>query len=301
MANNKPRVKKHSFFKTLLWLLVLAAAAYLLYIFFLGPSLIPSRDAAREQGMIVSDDSFNLLLVGSDYTQLAAGAPRADTIILANVRPATQQLFLLSIPRDSLVEIEGYGSDKINHSFAYGGMELLTDTVERNLQVPVDYYLLTDFGGFESIIDALGGVEINVDKRMYYHTYDGLIDIEAGLQLLDGEKALQYVRYRHDELGDITRVSRQQNLLKALYAKLSEPGIYRKLPQILPRLFEAVDTDMSKALIVRAAIAMKDAPAESVEAATLAGDFANIDGVSYWRLDEAAGQQMLLRYFGAQE
>ena len=283
-------------------LIIVVAVAVLLIAGFLWlknpASLVPDRAAATAAEMTASEDKLYILLVGSDENEGILGSGRADTIIAASLDIKTKDLFFISIPRDSYVAIEGYGHDKINHAYAYGGIDLLKQTVEELLNVPIDYYVLIDFAGFEDVIDALGGVEIEVDKRMYYQTYDGLIDIEAGVQRLDGEKALQYVRFRADSLGDITRVSRQQTLMKAIVTEFVENDGYWKLPQLLPAINRAVETDLSTLDMIRLAFLAADVDLETLESATLDGDFMLLNDISYWQIDEAALQETVETHFG---
>lgn len=283
-------------------LIIIAAVAVLLIVGFLwlkNPAgLVPDRAAAVAAGQTASEDKLYVLLVGSDENEGIIGSGRADTIIVASIDIKTKELFFLSIPRDSYVPIEGHGNDKINHAYAYGGIELLQQTVENLLNIPIDYYALIDFAGFEDVVDALGGVEIEVDKRMYYQTYDGLIDIEAGVQRLDGEKALQYVRFRADSLGDITRVSRQQTLMKAIVHEFVENNGYWKLPQLLPAINRAVETNLSTLNMVRLAFLAKDLDLDALESATLEGDFMLLNEISYWQVDEAALQDLVATHFG---
>ncbi|MDO4732597.1 MAG: LCP family protein [Bacillota bacterium] len=287
------RSKKLSF-RGIVFLLALAALLLFCYWLFFAGSLIPQRDA--DSGLIQSERALNVLIVGSDENPELGISGRADTIILAQVRLDEPSLFLLSLPRDTLVEIEGHGRDKLNH--AYGGIELLRSTTEQLLNVPVDYYAVTDFNGFENIVDVLGGVEIEVDKRMYYQTYDGLIDIEAGLQTLNGEQALQYVRYRQDALGDITRVGRQQKFLKALVEKCtSSTGVF-KLPQLLVEIGKMVETDLPGPYLFRLGLSMLSLQAENIESSTLPGDFVTIQGASYWQLEEDQLQELIQANFG---
>jgi len=257
----------------------------------------PAPERAGESGLLADGHSVNVLVVGSDANEAMGVEGRADTIMVVHLDLAAPGIYILSVPRDTLVEVEGYGFDKINHAYAYGGLDLLVPTVEQLLQVPVDYYALTDFAGFEDIVDALGGVEIDVDKRMYYQTYDGLIDIEAGLQRLNGEQALQYVRFRQDELGDITRVSRQQTFLKALAGQMVDTGVLRKLPQLLAATSEMVETDLPVRYVVQLAIKLRSLDAAGIASGTVPGDFEDIDGVSYWRPDETALGSLLNEYF----
>ena len=252
---------------------------------------------ALAAGETASAHKLNILLVGSDKNEGLVDGSRADTIIVASVDTRAKTLFLLSVPRDTYVAIPGYGEDKINAAYAYGGIDLLRQTVGAFLHIPIDYYALLDFSGFEELIDALGGVEIDVDKRMYYQTYDALIDIEAGLQTLNGEQALQYVRFRSDTLGDIKRVSRQQILLKAVFDTFTERGLV-KLPQTLIAARGALETDISLAKLLRLALLLHQLAPESLESATLDGDFLTLNGISYWRADEQAQKAMVATRFG---
>jgi len=276
-------------------LILAVVAGFSAYAWLANPlNLIPERETANSGGSAAADaDMLYILVIGSDANEVVMDTSRADTIIVAMVDLSEKHVFLLSLPRDTYVPIEGHDHDKINHAYAYGGEELLQQTVSEFLDIPVDYYVLADFAGFEAVVDALGGVEIDVDKKMYYQTYDTLIDIEAGLQVLDGEQALQYVRYRADPLGDITRVSRQQNLLKAIFAQFTEKTGYSKLPQVLFAVNSAVETDLSFSQTVRLALFAKSLDSASVESATLAGDFISINGISYWQADEAAMRDLI--------
>ena len=264
--------------------------------------LVPNRSNLDAGTTTFSDNKFTILIVGADdNNKVIQDTGRSDTIILATVDVKNKKIFLLSIPRDSYVDIEGEGKDKINHAYAVGGIDLLIDTVEKTLNIPVDYYAVTDFDGFKSVIDTLGGIEINVDKRMYFQTYDGLIDIQAGPQLLDGEKALQYVRFRHDPLGDITRVSRQQQFMIAVFNKMMAAENYDKLPEVVPELLSAIDTNMTKSQMLKAALLLKDISNDQISSDTLPGTFYNLSGISYWKLDQEKDQSMITEHFGEEQ
>lgn len=279
----------------LLKLLILAVIVIAVW-FFWPSSPVPDR---TDNGMIAAEDSLNVLVVGSDENVDYGVSGRADAILLVHVDLSDETLYILSIPRDTLVEIPGYGQDKINHAYAYGGIELLKSSVEGLLNVPMDYYATTDFNGFADIVDVLGGVEIDVDKRMYYQTYDGLIDIQAGLQTLNGEQALQYVRYRQDALGDITRVSRQQNFLTALVDQCLDVSIIPKLPQLVSVVMESVNTDLPVRDIVKLSFRFMDFDdLSALDTDTLPGDFADINGISYWRPSETAVAELVGEHFG---
>jgi len=144
---------------------------------------------------IISYNRVNILVVGCDEIE---NHGRADTIVLLSISPKTKDVLILSIPRDTRVEIPGRGMDKINHAYAFGGEKLISKTVSSFLDVPIHFYAIADFNGFVNIIDELGGVEIDVEKEMHYVDKAGGVEIHLypGKQILDGEKSLQYIRFR---------------------------------------------------------------------------------------------------------
>ena len=163
-----------------------------------------------------ADEVKYVMIMGVD--RRADDVGRSDTLMVAALDVDKSKAALLSIPRDTRVAIEGNGFDKINHAYAFGGHSLTQKTVENLLGVKMDHYILIDTRSFERIIDAIGGVDLNVEKRMYYEDpWDDIgglvIDLYPGEQHLDGDRAIQYVRYRDGE-GDIGRVGRQQKFVK---------------------------------------------------------------------------------------
>lgn len=156
---------------------------------------------------------------------------RSDTLMVATLDPKKDHAALMSIPRDTRVKIKGHGWDKINAAYAYGsakggpeaGEKLTQRTVEDFLGVNMDHYVVINIQAFQKIIDAIGGIDIDVEKRMYYEDPwddDGglIIDLQPGMQHMDGKTAVTYVRYR-DEEGDIGRIKRQQKFMKACMDK----------------------------------------------------------------------------------
>ncbi|MCY0876843.1 MAG: LCP family protein [Firmicutes bacterium] len=159
--------------------------------------------------------SVNWLIVGSDSRK--GEAARSDALLLARVQPHTAKVYLLSIPRDMRVPVQGYGYTKINHAYAYGGMPLLKDTVQKALDLHIDHTVAVNFHGFIALVDAVGGVTVRIDHPLHYddatdHTH---IRLEPGWQHLSGQQALDYVRFRHDAMADTGRMARQQQLLSA--------------------------------------------------------------------------------------
>lgn len=206
--------------------------------------------------------------------------------MVASIDQTAEKAALLSIPRDTRVAIEGHGYDKINHAYAYGGHNLTKKSVEHLLGVPMDHYVIIDTKSFERIIDAIGGVDIDVEKRMHYEDpWDDngglVIDLYPGEQHMDGKKAIQYVRYRDGE-GDIGRIGRQQKFMKAVVAQVLSPEILPRLPDIVKEVSSAVKTDMSVTDFLSFAKQMKTFQANGLETQMVPGQPAYHKDISYW-------------------
>ena len=241
----------------------------------------------------LSEEAFseriNLLLLGTDdgdSEDFDKNAPkRTDAMLLVSFDPARNRVSVLSLPRDTRVHIPGHsGYDKINAAYAYGGVKLAKQTVSNLLQVPIDLYMQVDWQGFIQEVAVLGGVDLDVEKNMNYEDpYADLeIHLNKGFQHLDGKKAGEYVRFRHDEMGDIGRVERQQKFLKALSKQAFTMGNMMKMPMLISTATRYVHTDMDFLSMVKAANCLRMFGENGVQSASLEGDFATIGGVSYW-------------------
>ncbi len=194
-------------------------------------------------------DAVNILLVGSDSrisagdpTQWVAGSQRTDAIMLLHIPADRRHAFVMSIPRDSWVDIPGHGQNKVNAAFSFGGPSLMIRTIEQLTNVRVDHFVLVDFTGFVEITDALGGVDIQIPRATGWKK----TQFQSGLQHMDGETALKYVRQRHDlPGGDFDRVKRQQNWTRAIARAILERGMLDNLNDSGPMdaLAAAVSTD----------------------------------------------------------
>lgn len=208
---------------------------------YLWPLFTGKDNMAGDEGddQITKLPSINVLMMAVDERD-GDKSLLTDTMILANINNKDNRISLLSIPRDTKVNLPGHGVNKINAASVYGGPEMAMETVSELVGMPVDYYILTNFNGFKDIVDALGGVTIDVEKDMNHHenAYGGAYDIHLteGVQKLDGEHALMYVRYRSDELGDITRTQRQQKLLAAIADEAMKPQSITKLHKLIPQI-----------------------------------------------------------------
>ena len=196
-------------------------------------------------------DPVNMVIVGLDQRANSNQPAHTDTIVVARVNPKNDSVRMLSIPRDLWVTIPGVGPDRINDAYQDGGTSLLIRTVEGVVNMPVRYYVIIKFTGFEKVINAVGGVTINVKHAIYDPTYPAFtgygydpLRIRAGVQHMNGALALKYVRTRHDDpLGDLGRNQRQQQLLAALKQQVLTPATLLNLPTLLGALQQAVSTD----------------------------------------------------------
>ncbi len=235
-----------------------------------------------------------VMLLGLD--QRANEPARADTIIILSLNWELNQLNVVSIPRDTRVEIPGRSFEKLNHAHAYGGANLTKKTLEQYLGVKIDNYITTNFVGFENIVDILGGVEIDVEKRMRYYASDVTIELDPGVQRLDGDKALQYVRFRADTAGDLGRVERQQKFIKAVISEAYQFKTILKLPQLLDELAKNIRTNMELNEMRKFISLLKSTEINEVNTITLPGKPRKIDGVSYLVVDEKEKERIVREY-----
>ncbi len=250
---------------------------------------------------VISDDEIvHVMILGIDSRQGDTG--RSDTMMVTAVDMDKGKAALMSVPRDTRVPIEGHDYEKINHAYAYGGQELTQKSVESLLGVKIDHYVLINTTAFERIIDALGGVDINVEKRMHYEDpWDDngglVIDLYPGEQHMDGKKAIQYVRYRDGE-GDIGRIGRQQKFVKACLAKMISPQMLPRLPKLIEEINSAVTTDMSLTELLQFAKLMKSVHDNGLTAQMVPGQPAYLQDVSYWIPDITDLRQLIMEELG---
>ncbi len=284
-SNIPPRRRKKK--KAWAWVAVVAAfilAAIAGAIFASSSLLDKPLEKAAEEGMLTAKDKSTIMIMGVDERDDDVG--RSDTLMIATIDPKKDQAALLSIPRDTRVKIKGHGYDKINAAYAYGGHTLTKGTVESFLGVPMDHYVIINIKAFQRIIDALGGIDIDVEKRMYYEDPwddDGglVINLHPGMQHMDGKTAVTYVRYR-DEEGDIGRIARQQKFMKAVMEKITSPSIIPQLPSILKEIMSSVKTDLSFRQMLEFAGTLKEAQKNGLKTDMVPGRPLYIEGISYW-------------------
>ncbi len=285
--------------------LILVGVSAITFFSGLQSGLLPSEGEGMPKPQ--PGEKVNILVLGVDVPLDSKGnvnynvPTRSDTIMLASVDLDDSTISVLSVPRDTRVEIPGRsGFYKINSAHVYGGPGLVVKTVSEFLDVPIHYYVRTNVDGFSSIVDILGGVEIDVEKDMYYvDVYQDLvIDLKEGLQVLDGKNAIGYVRYRSDG-SDITRIGRQQKFLMALADEFLDVSTLFKLPRLAGEIVKFIDTNMEAGeMMSLARIVLKADPSE-IAMNMIPGEGRMINGASYWIADRDALQDILdLQFYG---
>ena len=307
----RTRKKKKSRFWTWLLVLLCFVGAAVAGAMFASSSLLDKTAGdAVEEGLLTAKDKSTIMIMGVDAREDDVG--RSDTLMIAAVDPKRNQASLLSVPRDTRVKIPGHSWDKINAAYAYGsaksgilgGEKLAQRTVEDFLGVNIDHYVVIDTHAFQKIIDAIGGIDIDVEKRMYYEDPwddDGglVIDLKPGMQHMNGKTAVTYVRYR-DEEGDIGRIKRQQKFMKACMEKITSPAIIPKLPTVIKEVIGSVKTDLSFRQLLEFAGTLKEAQKNGLKTEMVPGRPLYISGVSYWIPDVEKLRTTLAETLGIQ-
>ena len=243
------------------------------------------------------------LLIGVDGSELNSKEEetfRTDTIILGKVNFDTGKIDMLSIPRDTRVSINGY-MDKINHAYAYGEEELTIKTIEEFLDIEIDHYVKVDFEVVQQMIDIIGGIELDVPNRMYYSdpyaTPPLLIDLQPGIQTLDGKQAHDFLRFRSYPDGDIGRVKNQQYFMKEFIKQTLKPSNLLKIDKLVKAYYDNIDTDLTLKETLKYAWSAKKLDTNNIHTEMIPGTDDVIDGISYWIYDPVATDQMAQEMF----
>jgi len=250
----------------------------------------------------------NILVMGIDRVpnapknsqQVFAG--RSDTMLLIRLDPKDNTVRMLSIPRDTQVDIPGVGVAKINDANVEGGPALAARVVSRTLNdVQIDRYVRVTTEAFRELVDLVGGVEVFVPYPMKYTdvTQNLKIDLDKGWQTLNGDQAEQFARFRKDQNGDIGRVQRQQTLLKALRQRLVNPTVLPRLPQVIRVMQQYVDTNLRlEEMLAVVGFGLKLEP-DDFKMVLLPGRFSTPSEsvASYWIMDSAGRDRVVREYF----
>ncbi|GIO32812.1 MULTISPECIES: LCP family protein [Paenibacillus] len=229
--------------------------------------------------VVYQNKPFSVLLLGSD--QRKDEPARSDTLIYAVVRPKDSKVLLISIPRDTYTEIIGKGKkDKITHAYAFGGQQMSKDTVEAFLNHDVDYYATINFQGLKDAVNALGGVELPIQKDIVNKGRDHeKFTVKANKPIYDGEEALNYVRYRED--SDFNRTKRQQVFLDAVANRMLHLNQISKIPELLDIMGDNFQTDMQPKFIIDLAKQILTGSEAQITSYTIMGEGMKIDGIYY--------------------
>ena len=273
-------------FWALFWLMFwtggLVLGTALGYLHFASEGTVSRAVVAYIKGETKPENAFpgkrklTILVVGADENRdhrkrVVDTMARTDTILVAQVDFVNQRINALSIPRDTLVRIPRHGWGKINSAHALGGPKLLVETVSNLLgNLQIDHVVIVSYKAFEEAIDALGGVTIEVEKRMVYHDNWGdlHVDLHPGVQHLNGKQALGYVRFRHTD-SDFHRIERQQKFIRAVKERLKDPSVWMRAPQVLAAGLRHTRTTMEFEQLLALALFARQLSDEHIRTETL--------------------------------
>jgi LCP family protein required for cell wall assembly len=246
------------------------------------------RVAFRPEELFPRQARLTILCLGLDRNWTNQGLPytrqtRTDSMIVTSLDLLSRRVSTLSLPRDMRVEIPGHGTSKINAAHALGGVPLTVETVSQFLDVPIDYYVLVKIGAVQRLVDAIGGVTLDVEKDMDYDDNWGQLHIhlKKGVQTLDGQQVEGYARFRHDAESDIGRMRRQRQVIQAILARLQSPQIAVRLPSLIDAFGASIETDLSREQILGLAHILHETQPEEVVGETLPGRHLMLNGISY--------------------
>lgn len=245
------------------------------------------------QRIIKSPDEITFLLLGVDTNDGSKSGSRTDTMMLFKVDKKTGKISVLSIPRDTRTRIRGRAQEeKINHAHAYGGPELSVKAVKDLLGIELEYYVKVDYQIVKEFVDLIGGVEVDVPMEIKKY------NIPKGVQVLNGEQALQFLRFRKGyQDQDLGRIRAQQQFIKAAAKQTLKISNVGKIPQMIKSYYNNVETNIPLDLILKFAASAKDYDLDGMKMATLPGKPAYINGISYFICDEEQAEILVKELF----
>lgn len=244
---------------------------------------------------------INVLLLGcdSDYdtrkpVAIKGTNGRSDAIMIARVDFDAKTVKVLSIPRDTAVMVPNKGLHKINAAHAIGGPELTQETIKSVFGLDTDYYVRLNFDGFQKVVDAVGGVDVNVHKPLNYDDNWGNLHVhlKPGMQHLNGYRAMGYVRIRHSD-NDFMRAERQHEFLEALRDKVKQPSTFMKLPGAIEALTDNIKSNMTQDQMLTLGNFMRTLPRENIQLATLPCD----EGKSFVYVKVPESEEVIRKLF----
>jgi len=290
------------FLKSLLAIVVLAILFLVFSSLLKNLSLGGFSEVGAKYSSVFSGGRKNILLIGVDgdlSKEHSQQNGRSDTLILFNIDPKSNSINAISIPRDSKVYIANSTDiTKINHAFAMGGPQLTVSTIEDTFGIKINHYIAVNYNVLRGIVDAVGGVDVYVEKDMHYRDRSaGLnINLHKGEQTLNSDTAEQFLRFRHDQMADIARMHRQQNFIEGLIKKFQTPAIIPKIPELIKIVQNNVLTDMNLYEISELAAYMQGANLSQMQTTTLPGEPSQRGSVSYWILNPEEVQGVIDKF-----
>jgi polyisoprenyl-teichoic acid--peptidoglycan teichoic acid transferase len=239
------------------------------------PNATPIPELAADQLVgWQGTERVTVLVMGVDTRPEERGyRTRTDTMMLMSIDPVTKRASMLSIPRDTFVDVPGYGLERINTAYPLGGAELAIETVQYNFGIRIDYYAIVEFAAFTTLVDEIGGIDIFVPVEIYDPSYPDMdygydpFHMPAGQQHMDGITALKYARTRHQD-NDYERARRQQGVIMAIRNKIVSfdmlPTLIQKAPQLYTTMDESLRTNMTLQQMTELASLAAEVPEDSI-------------------------------------
>lgn len=234
----------------------------------------------QNEEKVKNKEPFIVALFGTD--ERGNEASRTDTIMLVRYDMENKKANIVSIPRDTKANIEGHGIDKINAAHAYGEIPLAVETIENLMDIEIDYYAKVNFEGFKDAIEIIAPLEVDVKKTL---SYEG-VTVKKGLQKLNAEELLTYVRFRKDTDGDFGRINRQQEVIKLIAKEMMSPKNILKLPSMLGVFREHVDTNLDWNELITLAKQAKNFSEIQITSDTLKTHSEKTNGIWYENADK---------------
>ena len=287
------------FLKILLTIILLVGASVLAFNIYINvkyPNQVKSASMTYEQLTKLAKDGdnqrVNILLLGVDNLSADDNKEnmRTDTMMVFSVDPKTKTGFILSIPRDTKVKVEDYNG-RINSAYSLGGIDFTIKAVKSLLNIPIHHFMEVDYQALSKTVDDIGGVEVDVPMDMIYddpYAKPPLhIELKQGLQILDGEKSMQFLRFRHGYADqDLGRIKSQQAFMNSVIKKVLSAESIKQIPNYIDTFYTYVKTDMSLTEVFQTASKFIDIKPYNIKRETLVGDAKLLHGVAYYIHDE---------------
>jgi LCP family protein required for cell wall assembly len=300
--------KKKSVFKRILFLffiLFLLVGGYAGYVFYQTyqaannsyDDLGRDKSKLRDEAVSISNDPVSILLMGVENYSSGGSGGRADTLMVATFNPKDQTMKLLSLPRDTRVEIPGKETKrKINSAYSTGGKELTIETVEGFLEIPIDYYATVNFEGFKNIIDIVGGITVDVPFDFTQNSDDPKaekLEFTEGPMKMDGRYALAYARMRlQDPNNDIGRNERQQQVVKEVISEIVSAGTLLKVDKLTNEVGKNVETNMRMSELLGFYKKYNNFNTKKIDTVKLEGVGEYIGNAAYWIPDDTSLEEV---------